>query len=90
MSWASYEDFVAEVPVIVAEDAMCIECEERAPESGADHCTSCLKRLNAIGEKVARAIASIGANTSEPYQPVRLSEHDAELQHRQAQARRLK
>jgi hypothetical protein len=43
-------------------------------------------------KKVAEAIASIG-NPNFPckvYQPPKLSEHDAEVQHQQAQAQRLK
>jgi len=45
MSWASYEDMMAEVPVITAEEIFCIECETRTPEPGCDHCEECLKLL---------------------------------------------
>lgn len=43
-------------------------------------------------KKVAEAIANIG-NPNKPhtlYQPPKLSKHEAELQHRQAMAQRLK
>lgn len=90
MSWATYEDYVTEIPVITAEPVLCIECHQHEPEDGTDHCKVCLNRLNAIGEKVAHAIASLGTTPPKLYQPTRLSAHDAELQHRQAQARRLK
>jgi len=46
----------------------------------------------AVAARVAEAIANIG-NPNQPrkmYQPPRLSEHDAELQHRQEMAQRLK
>jgi len=45
-----------------------------------------------MAKKVAEAIANLG-NPNAPrtmYQPPRLSEHDAILQHQQAQAKRLK
>lgn len=48
--------------------------------------------LETPAQKVARAIADIG-NSDKPrtlYQPPKLSEHDAELQHRQEMAQRLK
>ena len=90
MSWASYEDYVAEIPVITLEPALCIGCQTCEPEAGTDHCARCLEQLDAIGERVACAIASIGTTPPKLYQPTRLSAHDAELQHRQAQARRLK
>jgi len=46
----------------------------------------------AVATRVAEAIANIG-NPNQPrkmYQPPRLSEHDAIVQHQQAQAQRLK
>lgn len=45
MSWASYEDFVAEVPVIVPELVFCIGCQTNESEPGCDHCGSCLREL---------------------------------------------
>jgi len=45
-----------------------------------------------VAQRVAEAIANLG-NPNAPrkmYQPPRLSEHDAILQHQQAQAKRLK
>lgn len=43
-------------------------------------------------KRVAQAIADIGNPAKPPkmYQPPKLSEHDAELQYRQAMAQRLK
>lgn len=40
--------------------------------------------------RVAEAIASIGKQKPQEYRAPRLSEHDAEVQHQQAQAQRLK
>jgi hypothetical protein len=46
LSFATYEDFMAEVPVIVPEPALCIGCETGDPEPGADHCQPCLDLLS--------------------------------------------
>lgn len=48
MSWATYEDMCAEIPVIVPDDALCIRCETNEPEPGCDHCQPCLDVLNDI------------------------------------------
>lgn len=44
----------------------------------------------AVAARVAEAIANIGNPNRKMYQPPRLSEHDAIVQHQQAQAQRLK
>jgi hypothetical protein len=46
MSWASYQDMCDEIPVIVPEPVVCIECEVREPEDGCDHCQRCLDTMN--------------------------------------------
>lgn len=46
MSHASWEDYIAEIPVIVQVPVLCIECKEREPEAGCDHCQCCLDNLN--------------------------------------------
>lgn len=47
--------------------------------------------LDTPSARVARAIADLGTNKPRTmYQPPKLSEHDAELQHQQEMARRAK
>ena len=56
MSWASYEDYMAEVPVITPDPVFCIECEAKEPVPGHDHCQSCLDNLNeAAAERVSES-----------------------------------
>lgn len=73
MSWASHEDFIAEVPVMLEELPLCIECEERVPLPGGSHCQRCFDEIYEETEALGAAIERL------PYRPTVLASQRADL-----------